>query len=222
IDRFYSRLGYVENQRRKAAGKPLLVKSAMLGSADRFDNTLSHVDVDQKLMWLPRGFQFSPQMQGPMTTEQIVMAVFGEEHTAASEADMKDMEVIMKSQPFITWVKYHLEKKVQSANPATGNGARECSVTLDQFCDKLRNQRGRCFYSDHPFFWPKRVNEINNHDKTSAGNYAVMSLERLDNDKEYTDENTVVVIRVLNTAWTFTRAELVQIKAACKAKAGRG
>ena len=111
IDRFYSRLGYVENQRRKAAGKPLLVKSAMLGSADRFDNTLSHVDVDQKLMWLPRAFQFSPQMQGPMTTEQIVTAVFGEEHTAASEADMKDMEVIMKSQPFITWVKHHLHSK---------------------------------------------------------------------------------------------------------------
>lgn len=92
-------------------------------------------------------------------------------------------------------------------------------MTLDQFCDKLRNQRGRCFYSDHPFFWPKRDNEINNYNTTSDSLYAVMSLERLDNDKEYTDENTVVVIRVLNTAWTFTRAELVQIKAACKAKA---
>ena len=106
-----------------------------------------------------------------------------------------------------------------SARPATGNGARQCSVTLDQFCDKLRNQRGRCFYSGHSFFWPEKVNEIYNYNTTFDRLYAVMSLERKENDKEYTDDNTVVVIRVLNTPWTFTRAELVQIKAACKAKA---
>ena len=94
-------------------------------------------------------------------------------------------------------------------------------MTPEQFRAKLRNQRGRCYYSGHPFLWPERVNKINNHDKTSPMLYAVMSLERLDNDKEYTDDNTVIVIRVLNTPWTFTTAELVLIKAACKALAAK-
>ena len=111
IDVYYGDLGTWENKRRSAAGESPLVKSAMSGSADRSDNTLNHVHDDQKVMWSPLGFQFSPKMQGLTKTAEIVKAVFGVEHAAPSEAEMVEMEEKMDSQPFNKWVIYHLTSK---------------------------------------------------------------------------------------------------------------
>lgn len=63
-----------------------------------------------------------------------------------------------------------------------------CDVTLDGLLDQLEAQRGRCYYSGVP------IEYLTPHSDWR------MSLERLNNDQGYIQENCVWVANEFNTA----------------------
>lgn len=66
------------------------------------------------------------------------------------------------------------------------DNAGDFSITLDIILDKILEQKGRCYYSGIPLVFKRKSDWM-------------MSLERLDNSKGYTKENTVLVCAEFNS-----------------------
>lgn len=72
----------------------------------------------------------------------------------------------------------------------TKNRDKECTefnITFDSILDKIKKQNGKCFISSVPLSF-------------KPGSDWMMSIERLDNSKGYTDENTVLIAFEFNTS----------------------
>ena len=71
-------------------------------------------------------------------------------------------------------------------------------VTDNQMYEKLVKQRFKCYYTGIPF---SKIRD----------NWNYFSLERLDNTKNHTDENSVFICRMFNTAGGLNRKKILQI-----------
>lgn len=77
----------------------------------------------------------------------------------------------------------------QGRNKVSGRLVKEISLDESQLIKKFNNQGGKCFWSNLPL--DETYNYIKHHP------FAI-SVERLDNSKAYTDENTVLTRRLFN------------------------
>ena len=71
-------------------------------------------------------------------------------------------------------------------------------MTDNQMYEKLVKQRFKCYYTGIPF-------------SKNRDNWNYFSLERLDNTKNHTDENSVFICRMFNTAGGLNRKKILQI-----------
>lgn len=63
----------------------------------------------------------------------------------------------------------------------------EFNITLDIILNKLKEQKGKCYYSNIPLVFKRKSDWM-------------MSLERLDNSEGYTENNTVLVCAEFNSS----------------------
>ena len=71
-------------------------------------------------------------------------------------------------------------------------------VTDNQMYEKLVKQGFKCYYTGIPF-------------SKNRDNWNYFSLERLDNTKNHTDENSVFICRMFNTTGGLNRKKILQI-----------
>jgi len=87
---------------------------------------------------------------------------------------------------------YRKHDKVSKRDPATAGSC----LTGEQMFLKIIEQKCRCFYTGIPF-------------SRDRDNWRHFSLERLDNSKNHTVENTVVVCRMFNTPGQLNRRKIL-------------
>lgn len=75
--------------------------------------------------------------------------------------------------------------------------AGECLLTITELYNKLIEQKGKCYYTDIPFSL-----------KRDTWNY--FSLERIDNSKNHTYDNTKFICRIFNTAGQLNRSKIIK------------
>jgi hypothetical protein len=75
-------------------------------------------------------------------------------------------------------------------------GTEESKITKEILFDKLIKQKMKCFYTGIPF-------------STDRDTWNFWSLERLDNNKNHTDENTVFICRIFNSSAGLNRKKLL-------------
>jgi hypothetical protein len=92
----------------------------------------------------------------------------------------------------------HIDNSDGSFNP---------TLTHDQVYDKLLTQQGRCFYSDVPLKFAPKSDWLT-------------SIERVDEMKPYTAENTVLVVHEFNTVAQWTRDKFQLALESIKVKYG--
>ena len=84
------------------------------------------------------------------------------------------------------------DKRSRSRDPATAG----IGITTLEMFNKIVKQECKCYYTRIPFSWDR-------------DNWRYFSLERLDNSLGHTDENTVFICRMFNTAGQLNRNKLL-------------
>ncbi len=117
-------------------------------------------------------------------------------------------------QPGLEWRRHMMQKASAAKNREAANAkdhrkrdailSPEQVVSFDELLDKLEEQQGRCFYSGIPL----------QHGLNVAWR---CSVERLNNDIGYTNENTVLVCVEFNTRYQWSMAKFAHFLASCVA-----
>jgi hypothetical protein len=69
-------------------------------------------------------------------------------------------------------------------------------ITVEQMYNKLLDQKCKCFYTGIPF-------------SLNRDNWRHFSLERIDNEKNHTNDNTIFICRIFNTAGQLNRLKIL-------------
>lgn len=100
-------------------------------------------------------------------------------------------------------LKYILKAQVKNCKNADKNSknkkrleTKQIDITKEILLNKLINQNMKCYYTGIPF-------------SIDRDNWNFWSLERLDNNKNHTEENTVFICRIFNTYGQLNRKKLL-------------
>ena len=101
--------------------------------------------------------------------------------------------------------KYHLKtifrdminnNKHQDKKSKRDTKLEQCNLTIDNLCDKMLQQKCKCLYTGIPF-------------SVERDTWSYFSIERLDNSKNHTLDNSVFVCRLFNTAAQLSRQKIL-------------
>jgi hypothetical protein len=106
----------------------------------------------------------------------------------SSQCSRKHLPSILNNLRF----RYKKMDEKSKRNPETSG----IVLTSEKMFNKLIKQNGKCFYTGIPF-------------STSRNDWRYFSLERLNNDLNHTDENTVFICRMFNTAGQLNKSKIL-------------